>query len=42
MDKIYKMGGVTSREKVFIKNERKDFSELRMISNAVWEQDIVS
>ena len=29
-------------EKVFVKNERKDLLELRKISNAVWERDIVS
>ena len=29
-------------EKVFVKNERKDFSELHKISNAVWECDVVS
>ena len=28
-------------EKVFVKNERKDLSELCKISNAVWEQDMV-
>ena len=28
--------------KVFVKNERKDSSELRKMSNAVWEQDEVS
>ena len=28
-------------EGVFVKNERKDLSELRKISNAVWERDVV-
>ena len=41
MDKIQGMWGVTLWEKVFIKNERKDLSELRKISNAVWERDVV-
>ena len=36
------MWGVTLSEKVFVKNERKDLSELRKISNAVWELDVVS
>ena len=33
--------GVNLWEKVFVKNERKDLSELRKISNAVWERDVV-
>ena len=32
------MWGVTLWEKVFVKNERKDLSELRKISNALWEK----
>ena len=28
--------------KVFVKNERKDLSELVKISNAIWQRDIVS
>ena len=32
------MWGVTSWEKVFIKDERTDLSELRKISNAVWSE----
>ena len=36
------MWGVTLWEKVFVKNERKDLSQLRKISNAVWERDVVS
>ena len=36
------MWGVTLWEKVFVENEKKDLSELRKISNAVWEQDMVS
>ena len=36
------MWGATLREKVFVKNERKNLSELRKISNAVWERDVVS
>ena len=27
---------------VFVKNERKNLSELRKISNAIWERDVVS
>ena len=34
--------GVTLWEKIFIKNERKDLLELRKISNAMWERDVVS
>ena len=29
-------------EKVFIKNDGNDLSELRKISNAIWERDMVS
>ena len=36
------MWGVTLWEKVLVKNERKDLSELRKISNAVWKRDVVS
>ena len=42
MDKILRMWGVTLWKKVFVKNERKDLSELRKIRNAVWERDVVS
>ena len=42
MDKILRMWRVTLWEKVFVKNERKDSSELHKISKAVWEQDVVS
>ena len=27
---------------IFVKNERKDLSELHKIRNAEWEQDVVS
>ena len=30
-------GELTLWEKIFVKNERKDLSELRKICNAVWE-----
>ena len=36
------MWGVTLWEKIFNKNERRHLSELRKISNAVWEQNIVA
>ena len=42
MDKIWRMWVVAFWEKVFINNERKDLSELRKISNAVWERGVVS
>ena len=42
MDKIQRMWKVTLWEKVFVKNERKDLSDLCKISNAVWERDVVS
>ena len=35
------MWGVTLWEKVFVKNEKKD-TELRKISNDVWERDVVT
>ena len=38
MDKIQRMWKVTLWEKVFVKNERNDLSDLRKISNAVWEK----
>ena len=36
------MWGVTLWEKVFVKNEKKDLTELCKISNAVWERDVMS
>ena len=36
------MWGVTLWEKIFVNNEKKNLSELRKISNAVWERDVVS
>ena len=42
MDKTQRMWEVTLWEKVFVKNEKKDLSELHKISNAVWERDVVS
>ena len=36
------MWEVTLWEKVFVKNEKKDLSEFRKISNAVWERGVVS
>ena len=41
MDKISRMWGIALWEKVFVKNERKNLTELRKISNAVWERDVV-
>ena len=40
--KFRECGELCLWEKVFIKNERKDLSELCKISNAVWEQGMVS
>ena len=34
--------GVTLWQKVFVENEKKDLSELRKISNAAWDRDMVS
>ena len=42
IDEIYRMWVVTLWEKVFIKNQREDLSELRKICNAVWERDMGS
>ena len=42
MDKILRMWGVTLWEKVFVKNKRKDLSELNKICNAVGERGVVS
>ena len=36
------MWGITYWEKVFVKNQMKDLSELRKISNAIWERDMVT
>ena len=41
MNKIKRMWGVSLWEKVFVENERKDLFELRKISNAIWERDVV-